>query len=746
MPAVVAIAIEFVGDRDFAIFAAFGALAGLLFVDFSGPMHVRLSAQTGLVLSGAVLVCLGTLASQVIWAAAAATLAIVSTLLFVGVVSSVLASATTALLVSFILPVTMPGSVSSIPDRLGGWLLGGAASLIAIAVLWPEPVREPLRLLAARACGLLARQLRAEAECVRRDFEPQSRAALDVLTEEAAAAVTAVRTSFFSTSYRPTGLSTAARALIRVIDQVVWLNTILKRAPLESQPEPAATAVCSVKLESAALLERGAALLESVVGAPSELDAGLRRLEQARAAMERTVTSLVPLHRGETCPGAVPDVAVSEFVRSLQPSFHAQQMACAISAIAVNVEVAAAAHQRSWWQHLLGCRTEGVESPLSSARERVSAQAERHSVWLHNSVRGATALCLAVLVAEFTGVQHSFWVVFGALTVLRSNALNTGQNALSGLLGNAVGFLIGGGLIIALGTHPVALWLLLPPAVAFAGISPEAVSFTVSQAGFSTALLILYNIVEPGGWNIGLVRLEDVAIGCAVSLVVGGLFWPRGAGSTLGKALSETFSDSARYLRSAIECSLTRYDVRVPTAPIPSDDRDRAVSAARRLDEAFRGFLAERGTKHVPLAGVTTLINAGVIIRLTADAVLHLWRGEDSAFKEGRTAERAAVLEASVQLVDWYEKTARALAGTGTVPDRIESRLPTCLLVQAVRRDLSEADGRGTAAAVKMIWTEDHIDAVRRLQETILGPAQAASRQCLPWSWLGGRRASATQG
>lgn len=168
MPAVVAIAIEFVGDRDFAIFAAFGALAGLLFVDFSGPMHVRLSAQTGLVLSGAVLVCLGTLASQVIWVAAAATLAIVSTLLFVGVVSSVLASATTALLVSFILPVTMPGSVSSIPDRLGGWLLGGATSLIAIAVRWagtcPRAIAAVGRSRMRIACSAAARRGRMRSQ------------------------------------------------------------------------------------------------------------------------------------------------------------------------------------------------------------------------------------------------------------------------------------------------------------------------------------------------------------------------------------------------------------------------------------------------------------------------------------------------------------------------------------------------------------------------------------------------------
>ena len=39
-------------------------------------------------------------------------------------------------------------------------------------------------------------------------------------------------------------------------------------------------------------------------------------------------------------------------------------------------------------------------------------------------MRGAIALGLAVLVADLTGVQHSFWVVLGTLTVLRSNALS----------------------------------------------------------------------------------------------------------------------------------------------------------------------------------------------------------------------------------------------------------------------------------------------------------------------------------
>ena len=83
--------------------------------------------------------------------------------LFAGVVSSVLAGATTSLLLAFILPVSLPGSVSSIPDRLAGWGMAAAASLVAIAVLWPAPARDALRGPAVAACRALAARLRSDA-------------------------------------------------------------------------------------------------------------------------------------------------------------------------------------------------------------------------------------------------------------------------------------------------------------------------------------------------------------------------------------------------------------------------------------------------------------------------------------------------------------------------------------------------------------------------------------------------------
>lgn len=741
-PGIFAVADKLIGNPTLALFAAFGSLAMLLFVDFGGSMRERLAAQAGLVSTGAILVCLGTIVSQVVWLAVGATLAVAFVVLFAGVVSSVLARATTALLVSFVLPVTLPGPPNSLPDRLAGWLLAGVVSLVAIAVLWPAPAREPLRLSTAQACALLARRLRVEVDCVRGGFEPERGAeTLRPVADEATGAVAALRTAFFDTPYRPAGLTTSTRTLVRLVDQVVWLDAILGRMRLDQPPGPTDAAVCEVKAAAATLLERGAALLESAAGSPHQLAPDLRRLQQARETMEQTVTSDLPMQRARTSPhdsaGRSPDTAV-EFVNSLAPSFRAQEMSFVISLIAANIELTVVARRRSWWQQLSGRRPQGVLSSLSGAQEPAVAHVERHSVWLHNSVRGAIALGLAVLVAELSGVQHSFWVVLGTLAVLGSNAMNTGQNALRGLLGTVVGFVIGGGIVFVIGANTTVFWLLLPPAVAFAGLAPAVISFAAGQAGFTVVLLILYNIIEPAGWQIGLVRIEDVAIGCAVSVVVGALLWPRGAVSALGQALAEAFSDSAHYLRGAIEYGITRCDPLVSVAPAPRDESRRAAAAALRLDDAFRGFLAERGTKHIGLADVTALVTAVTVLRLTADAILDLWARDGQLPTGDRTAARTEILGAGTSLVEWYERTARALAGSGAVPDRLtQSAVAGGRLVYAVRHDLSGEDGRATATAVRMIWTADHLDVARLLQPRILAPARAtATVQGAHRSWL----------
>ena len=48
-------------------------------------------------------------------------------------------------------------------------------------------------------------------------------------------------------------------------------------------------------------------------------------------------------------------------------------------------------------------------------------------------------------------------------------------------------------------------------------------------------------------------------------------------------------------------------------------------------------------------------------------------------------------------------------------------------LVDAVHRDLAGETGTASPTAVRMIWTADHLDALRRLQPALLGPARGLS-------------------
>jgi uncharacterized membrane protein YccC len=727
MPAMFAVGAKVLDNPEAATFAAFGAFALLLLVDFGGSVGDRALAYVGLGVVGAVFVCVGTLASRNPWLAAVAMAVVGFGILFAGVVSSVLAGATTSLLLAFILPVSLVAPASSIPSRLAGWSLSAAASLVAALVLWPAPSTDPLRGPAVDASRGLAARLRSEVAHLLGGADAPSRDEYDRVVEEAEAAVQALHRGFLATPYRPTGLTTAARTVVRLVDELIWLDTVVAQSTHRTAGAPRNRAALAVKSAGAAVLEHGAVLLADTTTSPTPMRDALDELRSTVSRLEHDATSSLPVRQAAPGTDAVDD-RISEFLTSLDPGFRALELAFAISLVGRNIDLTAAAERRTWFERLLGRQPEGLPGTLSAAQQRAAAHVERHSVWLHNSVRGAAGLGLAVLVANLTGVQHSFWVVLGTLSVLRSNALSTGQNVLRGLLGTAVGFALGALLLIPIGNDTTVLWWLLPPAILLAGVAPAAISFAAGQAAFTLVLVILFNITAPAGWEVGLVRIEDIALGCAVSLLVGLLFWPRGASAALSQALAEAYTDSAQYLARAVEFGMLRCDVGAQALAPPTDEAVRAAAAARRLDDTFRAYLAERGAKPVPLADVSGLVTGVAGLRLAADAVLDLWDGEDGQAPGDRAGARAELLTVSELVRGWYDDLAASLVGRNPVREPL-ARDPALdrRLVTAVRNDLRVADGRASATAVRMIWTGDHLDAVRRLQETLVEPARAVT-------------------
>jgi uncharacterized membrane protein YccC len=641
----------------------------------------------------------------------------------------VLAGATTALLLAFILPVSLAAPASAVPDRLAGWGMAGGVALVATALLWPAPARDRLRGAAAAACQALAARLRAGIAYLLSGMDEQFALDRDHAAAQADQAVEALRSAFLATPYRPTGLSTPARTTVRLVDELNWLNSIVIQPGLHR--DGVNRAALRVKEAAAAVLDRAADLLDSRGGSSDELDAVLTELAAAHAKMQEGVTADLPVRSlrpaSDPAAGGGP---VSEFITSLDPAFRAEELSYAVSLIARNVELTAAAERRSWRERWLGRQPEGVPGTLSAARERITSYLEPHSVWLHNSLRGAAGLGLAVLAARLTGVQHSFWVVLGALSVLRSNALNTGQDAVRAMLGTVAGFIAGAALLVGIGTNTTLLWFLLPLAVLLAGVAPAVISFAGGQAAFTLTLVILFNILQPTGWRVGLVRIEDVAIGAGVSLVVGVLFWPRGAAPALRQALAQAYADGAGYLASTVRFGMSRGDPRMPAPAALAGDAARAAAASRRLDDAFRTYLAERGAKRLPLADVAGLVTGVVGLRLEADAVLDLWRGDDGQAGGDVAAARHEILGTAERVTDWYNSLATTMITGGELPQPLaHDKAADARLVRAVRRDLLGDDGRASATAVRMIWTGDHLDVVRRLQAAIISPARATAGQ-----------------
>jgi hypothetical protein len=89
--------------------------------------------------------------------------------------------------------------------------------------------------------------------------------------------------------------------------------------------------------------------------------------------------------------------------------------------------------------------------------------------------------------------------------------------------GTLAGCLVGTFLVGLIGAHREWYWLLLPFIVFASVFAGSAVGFMASQAAFTVFAVVLFCILLPPGSDVGIQRLQDIAIGGAVSLVVGSL-------------------------------------------------------------------------------------------------------------------------------------------------------------------------------------------------------------------------------
>lgn len=589
------------GNPQFPTFAAFGAVALLIFSDFGGPPVARARAYLLTTLGGLALIAIGT-AVQPYTAPSVIFMAVVAfTVTFVEIVGGYFAGAGITLILSVVLSVSVNVNTGAYGARLGGWALAGGVATIAALVLWPRHERTAF----ARACARVARAVADRTDARTRGDDDRAAAdeadaALDVLDDAAGTAL-----------YRPAGPSVHDRALAGVRDQLRRLRTGARDITPGPLPSPTETALANATV---AALRTTADALDRAPDAPAAdtFPAAVDALSEARARHRTALDAEVTACVGSGQASEVLDRVAADLPLRLLSFSTIVATADAGTALGAPLPTDPSDGAAVLGPAAAGGVPAGVLRTLRS-------HLRPGSVWFQNATRAGVALAVAVLVGRIGQLDHAFWVALGTLSVLRSNALGTGRTAADALLGTVIGFAIAGPFVAVVGDHTVALWIALPIAIFLAAYTPTVVHFVVGQASFTIVVVVLFNLIEPQGWRVGLVRVQDVAVGCLVSLAAVLILWPRGARGELRTSVEAQYADGAAYLAAAFRRVLGTGDA----AEVEGARRD-AFAASSRAGEAWQQYLTERGSKQEPPQLWSELVTNGRRLQSVAAFVLRL--------------------------------------------------------------------------------------------------------------------------
>lgn len=592
LPLAAAVGFAIGSDSQTPLFAIFGSVALLITVDFPGNRPARALAYGGLGINGVILITLGTLVSPIPWLAVLTMFVLGIAVTFSGVLSETVAAGQRSTLLTFVLPACTPAG--PIPERLLGWAVALSLAIPAALFLLPPRHHDELRRHAASACRTIADRLEGAASA-----------------DDVTAAMAALSANFLGADFRPVGLTAGSRALVRVVDDLQWLSDRItdgSGALLAEMRDP----VVDVLRESALVLST-----------PRVADRDAHRTNLANAL---AVQGLIAQSRYRDdileILGEPDDATAIGVGRKL---LNRRTVSGSVGATGRMIGIAAAADARPVWARVLGRRL-----PATGAAERLLSESQAlrslpggflatRAVVVRNSVRTGLGLALAVAVTHVFPVQHGFWVVLGAMSVLRSSALTTGTRVVRAVVGTTIGFLLGVVFIELMGVEPVVLWLALPVVAFGSAYVPEVASFVAGQAMFTMMVLIIFNVINPSGWQVGLIRVEDVVVGAMVGAVVSLLLWPRGAAVRVSRAVDAAIAAGATYLTVAVK-RVTR------GASESANDRafalgHDAMTASRTLDDAVRQYLSESGGSTDQRAPVVRASNRAIRVRQSAELI-----------------------------------------------------------------------------------------------------------------------------
>ncbi|KAB2976591.1 FUSC family protein [Streptomyces sp. SS1-1] len=551
-----------------ALYALFAPISLGLLSTIPGSGRQRAEIMLKALPVGLALVALGTALAVHTWAAVLGMLVVGFGLAFAAVAGPRPAGAAPALQLFYILACFPPYDPDALGSRLAGLSLGVLALVLCELFVLPDPPDPTYR-------AALAAALRTAREAVTGETVLCAQA-----LREAGARL---RLSEVAPAQRPAGPGRAQRGLAqagtatrRLLEQLAHLTDTGELRALATTESPGTRgdrALRSLLPRVTDLLDATATALRTGRTAP-----GPHRMDEAIEDFQRV--------RARQAAGPADEVPPADVLRR-----QALLLLLAESVRTLEIAVRVA---------LDGRRTAPVDPPVlfwytysTTPRlwlRRITGNLTPRSVKFHNALRVALALAAARLVAGSLDLDHGFWVLLAVLTLSRTTVGETWAAIRLAVLGNLLGAVAAGALLIGLGRHTDAYAALLAPAMLLAFSVGPLLGIAWAQGLFTLVVSSAFAQITPASWQLAEARIVDVVTGSAIGLLCGLLAWPAGARAEVRRTMAGLLRACGPLIQGTAGMLAA-----LPPGSVPPPPAATALHRYRLAEAAYAQFRSEPG-------------------------------------------------------------------------------------------------------------------------------------------------------
>lgn len=185
--------------------------------------------------------------------------------------------------------------------------------------------------------------------------------------------------------------------------------------------------------------------------------------------------------------------------------------------------------------------------PQAGFWEQLRDNLNLHSLLLRHTLRLSLATAAAVAVAKIWGVERGYWIPMTVVILLKPDFGGTLTHAVGRTVGTMAGSLAGGVMDLYL-RDQVWNYALLAP-VGIATFAQRGGRYGRFVAFLTLFIVLMLNLITPGDLRLPLLRVVNTALGGLIAVFAGYVLWPNWEKSSFPAHLARALAANRRFLK-----------------------------------------------------------------------------------------------------------------------------------------------------------------------------------------------------